>query len=285
MSSIGAAVQRLEINDQVLVLARLAHAQVGGPFAPRDVSGLLAQLALPAPTRISNAFTALALRGLLVRHGSALRSWQITPAGRERSVELVSQLDLASLAAEAAATGTAALGGTEHPTLPPEVAPPSLLPGLRRFLDEFPFETNVFGMTRFPNPDREGWESIDLALETARRSCHAHAMAFHLASDRAIEDSLWGNVNAHMWGCRYGIALFEDLSGDGINYNLTIEVGAMLIAGRRCLLLKDESIERMPTDLVGHIYKPIDLRDADSVSRAVHSWLAADLGLGPCPGC
>lgn len=93
------------------------------------------------------------------------------------------------------------------------------------------------------------------------------------------------NVAGHMWGCRYGIAFFENRTGVGINYNLTIEVGAMLTLGRRCALLKDHSIKKLPTDLVGHIYTPIDLDDHVGLSTAVHRWLREDLGLSSCKGC
>jgi hypothetical protein len=44
---------------------------------------------------------------------------------------------------------------------------------------------------------------------------------------------------AHMWASKYGVAFFEDRRGRGMNYNLTIEVGCMLMAGRRCGLLKE----------------------------------------------
>jgi len=81
---------------------------------------------------------------------------------------------------------------------------------------------------------------------------------------------------------RYGLALVEDLAGEGINENLIIEVGAMVMTGRRCALLKDESVERLPTDLVGHIYKPVRFDDAAEVAKEIHRWCAEDLSLGEC---
>jgi hypothetical protein len=88
-----------------------------------------------------------------------------------------------------------------------------------------------------------------------------------------------------MWASNCGVAFFENRRGRGFNYNLVIEVGAMLMAGRRCLLLKDASIERMPTDLVGLIYKSVDLDDPVTVARAVHEWAKEDLALGACGEC
>jgi hypothetical protein len=138
-------------------------------------------------------------------------------------------------------------------------------------------------MTRFP--DEELDDPVAAAIEIAREACSLHGLELHLASDRAIDDDLWTNIAAHMWASHYGIAFFEDRVGRGINYNLTIEVGSMLMTGRRCALLKDISIDRMPTDLVGRIYKDIDLGSPATIDIAVHAWLRDDLGLGSCQKC
>src|SRR5207237_101555 len=114
-----------------------------------------------------------------------------------------------------------------------------------------------------------------------------HGLAFHLASDQQLHDDLWTNVAVHMWASRYGVGFFEDLAVPrrGLNYNLTTEVGAMLMTGRRCCLLKDPSIASLPTDLVGRIRKDVDLRDAHAVGKTLHTWLSQDLGLGACASC
>lgn len=148
--------------------------------------------------------------------------------------------------------------------------------------------TNVFGMTRFPDEDQaEPIDPVRPALKVARSVCELHGLEFHLASDRAMDDDLWTNIAAHMWASRYGIAFFEDLATPkrGVNYNLTVEVGGMLMTGRRCALLKDRSIERMPTDLVGKIYKPVQLQKPSTVEGALHAWIRDDLALGPCHEC
>ena len=150
-----------------------------------------------------------------------------------------------------------------------------------------PLAANVFGMTRFPDDEEEFEEPDPVAsgLAEAGEVLSSHGLALLLASQRALVDDLWGNVAAHMWASSYGVAFFEDRRERGLNYNLVIEVGAMLMTGRRCLLLKDVSIERMPTDLVGFIYKSVDLEKRQSVSDAVHEWARQDLSLGACLTC
>jgi hypothetical protein len=280
--SIATRVQELADPDQAVVLARLLEARSETrTFAPRDLDSLFIDLGLPGPSTIYNALSMLERQGL-VRKGSGRGSWMLTPRGRTKAEALVGQGDLGTLAAEAAADGSE-LGHVRHAVVPPLLAPPALIPGLRSFLEDHPFETNVFGMTRFP--DNTGEDPVRDAVEAARDACAAHGLELHLASDRAIDDDLWSNVAAHMWASRYGIAFFEDAVGRGLNYNMTIEVGGMLMTGRRCALLKDPSVARMPTDLVGRIYKDVELSDAPAVSAVVHEWLRDDLGLGPCSIC
>lgn len=243
-------------------------------------------MALPYPPKIGNVFQALERRGLLSRLRGRGRVWSLTPKGRNASLSLFTELDLSALLAEVATGSGTTLGQTAHPILPPELAPPELLRPLTTFLNDHPFELNVFGMTRFPDEqESEAQDPVAPALVIARETCRAHGLEFHLASDRAISDDLWSNVAGHMWASQYGIAFFEDRRNKGVNYNLTIEVGSMLMTGRRCALLKDESVERLPTDLVGKIYKTINLDNEESVASALHGWLRDDLVLGSCPSC
>jgi hypothetical protein len=151
-------------------------------------------------------------------------------------------------------------------------------------LERFPFETNVFCMTRFPDEEDPADPNQDV-IDAAREALAAHGLVLHLATDRVVDDDLLGNVAGYMWACQYGVALFEDRLGRGLNYNLVTEVGGMLMAGRRCALMKDRTAPPMPTDLVGQIYKDVDFDSPKAVAEAVHLWAAEDLGLGRCSAC
>lgn len=284
-SSVALRVQRMTASDTAVTLARLAtERSTDGQFGPKDLDDIYVEAGIPMPSKASNQVASLR-RLEFVRPGSRSGSWKLTPAGRARTDELLSAMDFAGLEAEARHSNGSLLGGTVHSVVPPTLAPPSVLLPLRSFLEKHPFETNVFGMTRFPVAEANSKDPVTKCLEVTRAACAAHGLTFHLASDRAIADDLWANVAAHMWACHYGIAFFEDRMKRGMNYNLTIEVGSMLMTGRRCALLKDDSIDKMPTDLVGQIYQPVDLDDLDAVSRAVHGWIRDDLALGKCSSC
>ena len=80
------------------------------------------------------------------------------------------------------------------------------------------------------------------------------------------------------------MAFFEDRRGRGMNNNITIEVGGMLMAGRRCGVLKASSIERMPTDLFVQIYASVHLEQPSTLEAALHAWIRDHLSLGSCDG-
>lgn len=285
--SVAERLQDLPLVESTLVLARLAQARsTDSRFSPSDVEHVFEDLGLPRPARVSNVLLALERRGHVTRVGGRGRVWTLTPRGRREALSQVNDLEIAQVSAQATRGGDSGFLTIESLELPPTLAPQALIAELAEFLSAHPFEGNVFCMTRFPEEQESSLpDPLELAVSAARNVCTRHGLELHLASDRAIHDDLWMNVVAHMWASRYGIAFFEDASGLGINYNLTIEVGAMLMAGRRCALLRDASIERMPTDLVGRIYRSVELSDPSSVATQLHEWARVDLALGPCNEC
>jgi hypothetical protein len=270
-----------------LVVGHLVGARAGdGWFSPGEISQIFEALRLPRPGGISQALGRLKDSGYVVRRTTG-GSWSVTPEGNERVRTLVGQVDVSAVEAELASTGSAELAHAPHALIPPELAPVRWSVPIDRLLDSFPFEQNVFCMTRFPKDEREtGYpDPVRAVIRVTREALKAHGLHLHLASDRVADDELFGNVAAHIWACKYGIALFETRFGSEFNDNLQIEVGAMLMTGRRVALLKDRDTPNMPTDFVGHIYKGADFDDLAAVRNEVDRWAARDLGLGDCPDC
>lgn len=239
---------------------------------------------VPQPKNLAATIGNLATKDLVYRR-TKQPPWSLTPKGRKAVSDLLGDLDPAKLETQLIAAPGAEIAKTRQPVLPPELAPPRWASGISELLSRYPFETNVLCMTRFPrdgNPD----DPNPGVIEAARQALGQHGLKLHLASDAIVEDTLFANIAAYMWGCKFGLALFEDRIGEGLNYNLVIEVGAMIMAGRQTALLRDcATIAKMPTDLVGHIYKDVDFADNSSVEAAAHLWAADDLGLGRCSRC
>ncbi len=272
--------QRLDLQFQALVLGQLAASRSDdGSFSPAAALQLFHDFALPAPARIGNVFTALTNKKWIAKQPQRA-AYKVTPAGKAKVREQMTDFDLVALVAESAHKNAPMFGRTEHALVPVCLAPPALVRPLQLFLADHPFDTNVFGMTRFPDAKAGTADPVGRALAIVREVCAESGLEFHLASDRAIVDDLWDNVTAHMWACRYGVAFFEDRVDRGLNHNLLIEVGAMIMSGRQCALLKDGCIEKLPTDFVGMIYKSVDLSAEDTVAQGVHAWIEDDLTIG-----
>jgi hypothetical protein len=252
-----------------------------GWFRPDDVTGLLETLRVP-PGNVSRSLGQLKTQRLMLRGRDG--RWSLTAMGEQRASEVMGQLNVDDIEPAIESFPGAELGSVVHSTLPPTLAPVRWQAGIARLLDDFPFDGNVFLMTRFPRDD-EPDDPLHAAIEAIREALARHGLSLHVASDRVIDEDLLGNIAAHMWACRYGIGIFEDRAGRGLNYNVLIEIGSMIVSGRRCALLKDTTAPAMPTDLVGQIYKSVGLADTSSISAATHAWAADDLGLGRCDDC
>ena len=211
-------------------------------------------------------------RELVVQLGSG--QWALTPLGEQAVAEIAITWSAADYQTEFVAD----FAGTQHHTIGAELAPVLLAEPIGRFLEAHPFERNVFGISRYPRPAHPD-DPMSATLATVKGTLAKFGLELHLASDRSVADQLWPNVAASMWACRYGVAIIEDRVDEGVNPNLLIEVGSMLITGRRCVMRKDSTITAMPTDLVGHIRKDIDLDDQATIAGALEQWCSADLGL------
>jgi hypothetical protein len=276
------AVQSMRPNDRILLIGQLVGLRNGdGWFAPDEVHTMHEALRIPDPHSVPRSLSQLRNSGL-VRPRGADHRWCLTPLGSERAATVIGGFDYGLIHEELLATPGVDFMNVRYSVIPPSLAPPRWQIGVRRFLEQFPFETNVFCMTRFPGTQEDELpDPLREVIDTLREVLPEYGLTFHLASDRQIEDDLWGNVGAHMWACQYGIGLLEGrgTTNGQLNTNMLIELGSMLTMGRRCAILKDKTADRPPTDLSGQIYKSVDFAQSDTVVDAVEGWVTNDLAL------
>ena len=143
-------------------------------------------------------------------------------------------------------------------------------------LDHADVDHNVFLMMRFRSGDQ--YDEIHKAvLEGMAR----HGLSVLRADDKDYTGDLWENVCLYMLGSRYGVAVFEEIDLREFNPNVALELGFMIAHDKRCLLLKDKRMPRMPADVVGKLYKEFDTYDIRaSIDKAVDAW-TRDMGLYP----
>jgi hypothetical protein len=139
-------------------------------------------------------------------------------------------------------------------------------------------EQNVFLMMRFRSGAQ--YDEIHRAISNGMA---VYGLNVIRADDKDYTGDLWENVCLHMLGCRFGVAVFEEIDLREFNPNVALELGFMIAHGKRCLLLKDQRMPRMPTDIVGKLYKEFDSYNiTNTVSTAVDRW-ARDVGLPQTP--
>lgn len=272
--------QSLPRQKQVLVVSSLTeeHSE-SKEFTTKQVADFYSDLRLPPVPNLSDALGRLRKDKLLVR--PTPKTWALTPLGEERVAREIPDVTKDEVRTSMSQQDGATFGEHLHATIPPLLGPADTAPGLRAILSESPFEQNVMLITRFPKGPADHYVGL---INAIREAVQAHGLRLLVASDGNTEDTLWDNVVTYMWASKYAIVLIDNLDGS-FNSNVLIEIGGMLMTGRRCAILKDASVAAMPSDLVGHIYKPVSLDDHPATVRAIHEWVRDDLRLSACAEC
>lgn len=273
-SSIRLRLQRLPGPLQVLAVGRLVQGRSDhDSFTTREIADLFLKLRLPPIANYSATLGRLRTQGFAMNPNNG--RWAVTPAGENKLDTEASAVAVASLHDALEAPRDASFGEIRHATIPPFLGPDGMSAGLDSLLATSPFENNVMLITRFPKDEEDHFGGL---IDAIRAGVAKHGLVLRVASDANVRDTLWENVVTYMWACKYAIVLVDAADGY-LNSNVLIEVGGMLMTGRRCAILRDASVPAMPSDLVGHIYKPVELADHEATLAVIDSWVKNDLGL------
>lgn len=156
------------------------------------------------------------------------------------------------------------------------VALPEIASGLERFRTDYPLGTKTafiimqFGITK---PHSE-------VVTCIRDTLAAHGTVALRADDKEYMDDLFTNIKTYMHACDFGIAVFDRITEDDFNPNVSLEVGYMMGMRKDVLLLKDRTLRNLHTDLAGKLYKPFDTTDVQgTMPEQIRKWLS-DKGRG-----
>jgi hypothetical protein len=150
-------------------------------------------------------------------------------------------------------------------------APIEIQEGLARFKDDYPDPTKVaFIMMQFGKT--KAHDEIEKAIRSVLDS---HGLLGAKANDKQYHDDLFPNVMTYLYGCRFGIAVFERIEAEEFNPNVSLEVGYMLALKKPVCLLKDRTLKTLQTDLVGKLYKVFDPQDpVNTIPSEISQWLS-----------
>lgn len=143
------------------------------------------------------------------------------------------------------------------------------------------YDRNVFLMTRFQT-DNKQLAAIDVAIRTHLTT---NGLRGHRADDKCYpaDRNLWDNVCTYMIGCKYGIAVLEDIVAAEFNPNVALEYGFMRALGKPTLLLKERRFKAR-ADILGTVWEEFDIFEIESsIGSAVARWLR-DIGVAGTQG-
>jgi hypothetical protein len=148
--------------------------------------------------------------------------------------------------------------------------PTAIVESLAAFRRDYdPQQKTAFVMMQFGDTRAHAsiFESISRALATKEiTALRADSKQYH--------DDLFPNVLTYVYGCTFGIAVFERIEQEAFNPNVSLEVGYMFGLGKPVCLLKDRTLKTLHTDLVGKLYRQFDpLNPEKTVPTALEAWL------------
>lgn len=150
------------------------------------------------------------------------------------------------------------------------LTPVEIQESLKAFRQKYPNPENIaFVMMPFANTTAHA--GIEQAIKATLKKNGFEAV---LARDNEYHDSVWPNIQTYMHGCGFGIAVFERIQQENFNPNVSLEVGYMTALAKKLLLLKDQSLKALPTDIVGKLYRSFDVLDpAKTIPKQIEDWL------------
>jgi hypothetical protein len=158
----------------------------------------------------------------------------------------------------------------EGPSLEASPFPTELAESLKRFRKEHSDSSKcAFIMMRFGTT-----RAHSEIVQSIRDALGSHEIMALRADDKDYHDDLFWNILTYIYGCDFGIAVFERIEQEEFNPNVSLEVGYMMALRKPVLLLKDRTLKNLNTDLVGKLYKTFDPQSiSESVAPQLQRWL------------
>lgn len=141
---------------------------------------------------------------------------------------------------------------------------------LQSFMDDYPSDQKIaFLMMKYGRTPSHS--KIEKAIKEVLEKFDIKSLK---ASDKEYHDDLFYNILTYIYGCDFGIAVFERILGEKFNPNVSLEVGYMLSLDKPICLLKDKTLKTLHTDIIGKLYKEFDTQaPEDTIPKQVTKWL------------
>lgn len=152
----------------------------------------------------------------------------------------------------------------------PTLFPVEIKESLEMFRRDYPNPNKVaFVMMRFGQTSAH--QQIEAGIKGALKPSGIAAVR---ADEAEYHEDLYYNILTYMYGCGFGIAVFERIEADEFNPNVSLEVGYMMGLRKRVCFLKDKTLKTLHADLVGKLYRVFDPQNpVATISVELSQWL------------
>lgn len=148
--------------------------------------------------------------------------------------------------------------------------PPAIQDSLARFREDYPNPMQA-GFVIMQFTETRLHKRITKAIQSALEEFGISALR---ADNKEYHEDLYANILTYVYGCGFGIAVFERLQSEEFNPNVSFEVGYMLALNRPICLLKDSTLKTLHADLAGKLYRPFDVQNpTKSIRPQLTEWI------------
>ena len=128
--------------------------------------------------------------------------------------------------------------------------PPDISLSLQKFRSDYPEQEKVgFIIMKFGKTDIH-----DTISTVVKKILSNNGLIGIRADDKDYHTDKFPNILTYLYGCGFGIAIFENIISSDFNPNVSLEVGSLLALNKPVCLLKDNPSTIAP-DIDGRIYK------------------------------
>lgn len=150
-------------------------------------------------------------------------------------------------------------------------SPIEIQESLKKIRADFPDPKKVaFIMMQFG----ETKEHTDILI-SLRKTLTENGLSGVRADDKTYHDDKLYNILTYLHGCGFGIAVFETITDQSFNPNVSLESGYLMGLHKPICLLKEKKLKTLPSDLVGRLYHEFSIEQCDlTISNVLRNWLS-----------
>lgn len=148
--------------------------------------------------------------------------------------------------------------------------PPEIGISLDRFRSKHPdYKTCGFLIMRFSTA-----KPFTRILKAIDETAAAHGVTILRADSHTFHADLLSNIRTYLHGCSFGIAVYDRIETEEPNANVGLEVGYLMAMNKPVLLLKDQTLPRLPSDIAGRLYHNFDPHEPEAtIPPQIRQWL------------